>query len=118
VSAINFHREDPESYVHEYYKRDAYVRTYSPEISPINGQDKWPKTQYDEVLPPTYKRGPGKPKKLRRREPDEDNTRLRRSDQKNMCNKCHQYGHNVRTCKNPAVPGYVPRVPRVPRKVR
>ncbi|KAI5386018.1 hypothetical protein KIW84_072551 [Lathyrus oleraceus] len=32
----------------------------------------WPEVDMEEMLPPPYKRGPGRPKKLRRREPDED----------------------------------------------
>ena len=31
----------------------------------------WPVVDAEEMLPTTYKGGPGKPKKLRRREPDE-----------------------------------------------
>ncbi|RDX58521.1 hypothetical protein CR513_62156, partial [Mucuna pruriens] len=74
-------------------------------ISSLNGQNKWPKTNDKVILLPQYKCGPGRPKKLRRREPDEDPnpTKLRRTHTTNKCNRCHQFGHNSRTCKNPLV---------------
>ncbi|KAJ1417991.1 hypothetical protein SESBI_16259 [Sesbania bispinosa] len=44
--------------------------------------------------------GLGRPKKLRRREPNEDPnpTRLKRSHTKYACGYCQQYGHNSRKC--------------------
>ncbi|KAJ1377974.1 Zinc finger, CCHC-type superfamily [Sesbania bispinosa] len=53
-------------------------------------------------MPPTYKKGQGRPKKLRRREPDEDPnpTKLKRSHTKYYCGDCHQQGHNTRKCPN------------------
>ncbi|MCH98703.1 hypothetical protein A2U01_0019709, partial [Trifolium medium] len=47
-------------------------------VSPINGMDMWPNVEVDEMLPPTYKKGPGRPKKLRFREQDEGSARMRR----------------------------------------
>ncbi|XP_027903766.1 uncharacterized protein LOC114163669 [Vigna unguiculata] len=38
VAAINYKVENPEDYVHAYYKRDAYQASYGPQITPINGQ--------------------------------------------------------------------------------
>jgi hypothetical protein len=48
-----------------------YKQCYTNIVSAINGQDIWPEIEYEEMLPPVYKRGLGRPKKLRRREPDE-----------------------------------------------
>jgi hypothetical protein len=63
---------------------------------------KRPKTNDPVILPPEYKRGPGRPKKLRRREPDEANQpRWRRTNTTHRCNRCLEYGHNARTCKLP-----------------
>ncbi|KEH33355.1 hypothetical protein MTR_3g436320 [Medicago truncatula] len=71
-------------------------------ITPINGQNKWPKTNDPVILPPEYKRGPGRPKKLRRREQNEANQpRWRRTNTTHRCKRCLQYGHNARTCKLP-----------------
>ena len=51
-------------------------------------------------MPPSYKRGPGRPKKLKRREPDEETqTRWQRTNTSHICKSCLEYGHNKRTCK-------------------
>lgn len=102
VAAITMKGDDPSLYVHRYYTKVCYQDCYNQIISPINGQNKWPKTDYPEVLPPQFKRGPGRPKKLRRREPDEDrmeNGKWSRSHTSSRCKKCLKYGHNKRTCK-------------------
>jgi hypothetical protein len=77
------------------------IECYSQGITPINGQNMWSKTNYLDILPPAYKRGPDRPKKLRRREPDETTSTNRRSRTRatNRCNVCWEYGHNARTCK-------------------
>ncbi|KAJ1432333.1 Zinc finger, CCHC-type superfamily [Sesbania bispinosa] len=84
------------------YKRESYELCYGQTISPINGQDMWPKVEGPQIFPPTYKQGPGSPKNLRRREPDEDPnpSRLKRSHTRYACGNCHQFGHNTRKCKN------------------
>ncbi|KAJ1440929.1 hypothetical protein SESBI_01604 [Sesbania bispinosa] len=60
----------------------------------------WQKTDQGVMYPPTYKKGPGRPKKLRRREPNEDPTltKLKRMNTKYACSFCHSYGHNSRKC--------------------
>jgi len=101
VAAINYKIENPEAYVHPCYKREAYHACYSLEITPINGKQLWPKINQPELLPPIYKTPPGKPKKLRRREADENVSHSKLS-KKNMimkCSKCKQIGHNIRSCR-------------------
>lgn len=50
------------------------------------------------VLPPTYEKGPGRPKKLRRELYEHTNrTRLRREKTCYKCKKCGAIRHNVRT---------------------
>ncbi|WOL00674.1 hypothetical protein Cni_G09387 [Canna indica] len=98
-------------YVADCYKREAYHRYYNHMISPINGQNMWPKVEQEPLLPPIFKRRAGRPLKLRRREPDEPTdkvTKLKRVYTSTMCSKCHQYGHNARGCRidrapNPSV---------------
>jgi len=101
IAAIRLKEDDPENYVHRYYRIEKYRECYSQGITPINGQNMWPKTNYPDILPPAYKRGPGRPKKLRRREPDETTStnRWSRTRTTNRCNVCLEYGHNARTCK-------------------
>ena len=101
IAAINYKLEQPEDYVHRFYKREAYEACYGPHISPINGQQLWPKTNATPLLPPTYKAPPGRPKKLRRREADENvsHSKAGKKPVKMKCSKCNQYGHNIRGCR-------------------
>ncbi|XP_058756260.1 uncharacterized protein LOC131629496 [Vicia villosa] len=100
VAAIHKKVDDPIKYVSECYLRSTYLSCYNEVVTPINGQNKWPKTDAPEILPPLYKRGPGRPKKLRRREVDESTQgRWKRTNTSHRCKICHVYGHNARTCK-------------------
>ena len=101
VAAINYKVETPEDYVHAYYNRDAYQASYGPQITPINGQQLWPKTNQPELLPPIYKTPPGRPKKLRRREADEhvNHSKLSKKNTIIKCSKCNQLGHNTKSCR-------------------
>src|ERR1044072_5342412 len=104
IYGMSFIGEDPQSYVHAYYRRQAYEATYGPIISPINGQNQWPENDLPEILPPFFKQGPGRPKKLRRRDPlEEPPKKVRRKNNQNKCRRCHQLGHNIKTCRNPHV---------------
>ena len=61
----------------------------------------WPKVDNEELLPPKYKRPPGRPKKLRMREPKElrPRTRLSKMGVVMVCQKCKQLRHNRRSCR-------------------
>ncbi|KAJ1430023.1 hypothetical protein SESBI_08093 [Sesbania bispinosa] len=63
------------------------------------------KTGGELILPPAYKPSAGRPKKLRRREPDESQnpTRLRRVGNTTRCGRCQNLGHNSRSCTEPPV---------------
>lgn len=61
---------DVEIYVE--HNRQTYIQCYDEGITPINGQNKWPKIDQSNILPPQYKCGPGKPKK-HKHEHDFDN---------------------------------------------
>ncbi|RHN79571.1 putative transcription factor interactor and regulator CCHC(Zn) family [Medicago truncatula] len=57
------------------------------------------------MLPPVFKKGPGRPKKLRFRELGEGGGRFRRPGVAYRCTTCDKFGHNDRRCKenqNPA----------------
>ncbi|XP_058783743.1 uncharacterized protein LOC131658471 [Vicia villosa] len=100
VAAMSYEKKSPESYVDNYYKREAYKLCYSFSVSPINGMDMWPNVEADEMLPPSYKKGPGRPKKLRFREHDEGGARMRRPGVAYRCTNCDKFGHNSRKCKS------------------
>ncbi|XP_057439987.1 uncharacterized protein LOC130731782 isoform X2 [Lotus japonicus] len=82
-------------------RRDAYKATYDHAISPINGKRMWPYTPDAPILPPVYKRKAGRPKKLRRREPHEDDPEEgARPVPVHRCGRCGGTSHNVKTCPN------------------
>jgi hypothetical protein len=89
----------PANFVDDYYTRDAYEKCYSYSITPINGEDMWPDVETEEMLPPSYKRGPGRPKKLRRRGADEESYRSRIY----KCTICGDPSHNRRGCKSTTI---------------
>lgn len=105
VAAMSFMEADPEEFVDSCYSRATYEMCYSHGVSPINGEGMWPEVDCEQMLPPQYKRGPGRPKKLRRREVDEDPnaSKLKRANTKYRCTRCDQYGHNNRGCKSTAI---------------
>ncbi|CAI8591544.1 unnamed protein product [Vicia faba] len=99
VSALQYQNLDPEKYVDPCYMREAYRACYENNVSPINGMDMWPTVDAEELLPPQYKKGPGRPKKLRFRELDENGSRMRRVGVAYRCTHCDKFGHNSRKCQ-------------------
>lgn len=55
----------PDEFVNECYSKKRYIDCYDNNVSPINGEDMWPEVEVDEMLPSAYKRGPGRPKKIK-----------------------------------------------------
>ncbi|KAM6567513.1 hypothetical protein CsatA_026641 [Cannabis sativa] len=79
-----------------YYTKEAYVATYEESISPLGDPHVWDipeQIQRTVVLPPQTKRPIGRPPKKRYKGCHGKTT-------KNKCLRCHERGHNVRTCKN------------------
>ena len=95
VAAIHYKIENLEDYVHPYYKKNAYLACYGPEITPINGQQMWLKSDFPELLPPIYKTPP-----RRRREANEhvSHSKISKKNIAMKCTRCNQFGHNIRTC--------------------
>lgn len=76
-------------YVHKFYHKTTYMACYNEIVTPINRQNKWPRTADPEILPPSFKRGIGRPKKLRKRELDEaSQTRWKRTNTIHKCKTC------------------------------
>ncbi|GAU34421.1 hypothetical protein TSUD_393740 [Trifolium subterraneum] len=68
--------------------------------------DMWPKPPdgvEENILPPLYKKGPGRPRKLRIREFDDAGVRKPRKG-KYHCTTCGHLGHNAGSCKLPQDP--------------
>ncbi|XP_020970396.1 uncharacterized protein LOC110268504 [Arachis ipaensis] len=89
-----------DSYVADYYKKAAYISCYQHVVYPVNGPNLWDRTQFEDVLPPTYRKPIGRPKKKRARGADEQATRtgLSREGQQQKCSYCLCSGHNKRSC--------------------
>jgi hypothetical protein len=71
ISAILHNSSKPEQYLHQYYSVENYKKAYDPMIYLVPSEDQWVKTGQDEVDPPIIRSTPRRPKKIRRRGPDE-----------------------------------------------
>ncbi|RDX97559.1 hypothetical protein CR513_19646, partial [Mucuna pruriens] len=89
-----------------HFKEETYESVYQHLLYPVNGEYLWHKTWCNNVLPPPIKKMPGRPKKHRSLESGElrrDKTHLRRVGLPKKCSRCHKYGHNKSTCKEPPI---------------
>ncbi|KAK8705818.1 hypothetical protein V6N13_049407 [Hibiscus sabdariffa] len=93
----------PEKYVHQSYFVSTQRAIYSHLISPVRGEKQWTVEETMEpILPPLFRRPPGRPHKKRKREIDEpipQPGKVSRRGVKIFCKKCGGTGHNIRTCK-------------------
>lgn len=103
ICEYNHLHMEPMDYVHDCYKVETYLKCYSYGLGPINGRDLWPKPDSPTMLPPDVKKRAGRPKRARRREPEEeppaDPHRVSRKGVKMTCGKCGKIGHNRRGSK-------------------
>ncbi|XP_060200576.1 uncharacterized protein LOC132628829 [Lycium barbarum] len=89
-----------DAYCSELFKPETVVNTYDVPVDPLLDETEWnvPKSISDEVvMPPIYKRPPGRPKKKR----DKPLQELMIGKRRNSCGKCGRLGHNRRSCDNP-----------------
>ncbi|XP_073147584.1 uncharacterized protein [Henckelia pumila] len=104
VSSIWSRKETPETYVHPCYSVNSYLSCYENTIYGTNSSELWPSSNNIAPLPPTYAELIGRPKKLRKREPNEPPAashnphRLRGVKRTNKCKTCGDVGHNSKTC--------------------
>ncbi|KAF7838988.1 Glycoside hydrolase, family 47 [Senna tora] len=108
VAAAYKMRRTPEEYVDPYYSTSTFLNAYSTTIGPVLGEEYWPPTNCNQILPPEYKTAPGRPKKARKRAEDEPqnpftNTNTRKGVT-TKCGNCGNPGNNCRSCKGPANP--------------
>lgn len=95
----------PEDYVADYFRKDAYMRTYTAVIYPVPDEHSWTKTDSPDIDPPKFDKHVGRPKKSRRRGPDEG-PRVQGPARKttSTCSNCRRDGHTYRTCGKPLRP--------------
>lgn len=95
----------PETWVHEVYWLQTWKAMYSFKIQPINGRNMWEKTSCPTtLLPPKHHPIVGRPKKKRRKSAIEieemvKGNKVSRAHKSVTCSKCHNVGHNARSCK-------------------
>ncbi|XP_060217303.1 uncharacterized protein LOC132644715 [Lycium barbarum] len=88
-----------DDYCFELFKRHTVVKTYDVAVDPLPDEREWKIPTYiseDVVLPPRYKRPPGRPKKKR----DKPLFELLLGKKRHACITCGQTGHNRRSCSN------------------
>ncbi|CAO2166141.1 unnamed protein product, partial [Urochloa humidicola] len=90
-----------DEYIASCYSVEAFSKTYSHCLMPIEGMQGWPQSDREPMQPPGYIKMPGRPKKERRREPNEKPkaAKVSRVGTVIRCRKCKQIGHNRSTCE-------------------
>ncbi|XP_060182100.1 uncharacterized protein LOC132611735 [Lycium barbarum] len=86
-----------DNYYSDLFKPETVVKTYDIAVDPLPNEREWkiPKDILDEVvLPPRYKRPPGRLKKRR----DKPLHELLAGKKRHACSTCGQLGHNRRSC--------------------
>ncbi|KAK3206486.1 hypothetical protein Dsin_020532 [Dipteronia sinensis] len=103
VAVFCFNRQFAHESVDWYYSREALKLTYSGCINPVPEEHLWHEFTEEEIIEPPKKHPKvGRPKKNRRREPDEEPARAKFS---RRCTNCRSLGHNSRTCPKAAAKG-------------
>ncbi|XP_027183865.1 uncharacterized protein LOC113782155 [Coffea eugenioides] len=106
IFAIQSMRMKVENYVDECYSKKAYLRAYAYSIGAVPSKDHWIDSGIQLLNLPFVKKQPGRPKKLRRRGPDEPRDPLRAS-KKGLTiyyKRCLKAGHNRELVKNLLIP--------------
>ncbi|KAK2638659.1 hypothetical protein Ddye_026454 [Dipteronia dyeriana] len=102
ISTLLTSNRDPYQFIYIKYKKESFLKAYTPVIYGINGPSMWPKTNDKPIQCPDFKKHKGIPKKAMNMQPDEvrvgGKTKLRRDYVVIRCTKCRQEGHNWGTC--------------------
>ena len=105
MSVLLTQHEYPFDFVDDCYKREAYLKAYSPVIYGLNGPAMWPKTNQLPIQCLEFKKQYGRSRKSRVLQSDEvrhgGRTKLRKNYSVCHCSNCGEQGHNLRSCKQP-----------------
>ncbi|KAK5819855.1 hypothetical protein PVK06_024884 [Gossypium arboreum] len=102
LAVIHVKNEFLETYVQTWHTKQTQIQIYSNFVSPVRGPKQWAYlSNMLPILPHPLRRPPGRPIKVRRKEPDEPQTteRLSKRGVEMRCSKCKIIGHNKRSCK-------------------
>lgn len=75
---------------------EMYQKTYSVHYRAVPDEEQWHERDHPKLIPPTMKRGVGRPPRNRRREREKEKGKRSRTVR---CGKCKAFGHNSKTCK-------------------
>ncbi|KAM3320527.1 hypothetical protein P3S67_007728 [Capsicum chacoense] len=90
------HAKEMKPYYSDYYRKETLVKTYKMPLCPMPDKRDWhvpPEVLEDVILPPKYKRPPGRSNKGSKKKSSE-----KLSSTSNRCGKCGYEGHNKCTC--------------------
>lgn len=101
ISCLRHERIKPEDVVSFCYSTRCYEQAYSYNIMPLRDSIHWEKMQGIEVKPPVYEKKVGRPKKTRRKQPQEleGGTKISKHGVEMHCSYCKNGGHNKTSCK-------------------
>ncbi|GAU46752.1 hypothetical protein TSUD_402780 [Trifolium subterraneum] len=108
LNKMEYRKEDHTTTIPTIYRKEKYQDVYSSIIYPTSGQNTWDRTNNVDILPPPLRRAPGRPKRSRNKNADENRSETGNCSIKGMtgkCTKCGQSGHNKTTCKGPTPTG-------------
>jgi len=102
----NYIHKTPDTFMNAYFSKETFLKCYSSNIQPVNGNNLWAETEFIKPLPPMAKRMPGRPATKRKRHASENESKFSSGKLKVSrtvrCGNCLEYGHNQKTCKNPS----------------
>lgn len=102
--AIAQGRHKIEDYVAKYFFKHEYLKGYSYMIHAVPGVVDYCKSNCETLRPPPIKRKRGRPKKNRKKDPDEDKRVSTRRGLTHTCSRCLEEGHNKVTCSKSVHP--------------
>ena len=98
IACCRTERIDPELLVHSCYTTETHKKCYAYNMVPLRGRVHWQKTNGVTVHPPLYTKVMGRPKKNRRKTPEEKEKKgakiITKHGVKMHCSVCRQAGHN------------------------
>jgi hypothetical protein len=98
IACCRTERRDPEMYVHSCYTIETYKKAYGFNMVPLRGRVHWEKMNAVQVHPPLYTKVMGRPKKNRRKTPEEKMKNgakhITRHGVNMHCSICGNPGHN------------------------
>ncbi|WVZ01801.1 hypothetical protein V8G54_022607 [Vigna mungo] len=105
---MKFMNLDAEEFIPVYFRQSTYEEMYSSIVYPINCENMWQITPYNDMLPPKkeYCQG-GKKRRLQEWELVRDETRMRKGDIQKRCGICKNLCHNRTSCQKSTQEGDV-----------